>query len=191
MYVSLVAASIVALWTAGRRGWARWVLPALAVAALVPALSHAYWIVHPERWEFFTAGEYRMCFPRGENIAIFPFGARDDSMLWQAESGFYFDMPEGNLTPRPPDSNVASDPLINLVTNTDQNPSVPLILGFVENKKVDRIAAVTTYTNPSGREMKRFGEVQYLGGMQIAPACGYPSMQKGIRPSHLLTGAGG
>ena len=27
------------------------------------------------------------------------------------------------------------------------------------------------------------GQVQFLGGVSVAPACGYPSLQKGIEPS--------
>ena len=180
---SLVAAVIVALWTASRHGWARWVLPALAVAAIVPDVTKAYWTVHPERWAFFTDKTYRICFPKNENVAIFPFGFWGDSMLWQAESGFWFRMPEGYLAPDPPDKNLKSDPLIRMATYTLENPTPIEIIAFAKNKKVDRIVSVKIYIHPNGHEMRHFGQVQDSGGVLVSPACGYPSMQKGIHPS--------
>jgi hypothetical protein len=183
LYAALTAAVIVALWTAAHHGWLRWALPALAVAALVPDLSNASWRVHPERWEFFTSKTYKICFPRNQNIAIFPFGDRGDSTLWQAESGFYFRMPEGYLAPAPPAKNLASDPLIQRLTYTLVDPTPQEIVAFARNKKVDRIISIHIYDHPSGTEMRRFGELQDSGGVLISPACGYPSMQKGIHPS--------
>jgi hypothetical protein len=183
VYTSLAAGVAVALWTAGRRGWARWVLPALAVAALVPDLSHADYKVHPERWAFFTQGTYKLCIPKNENVAIFPFGAWDDSTLWQAETDFWFRMPGGYLAPTPPKKNLDSDPTIQKLTYTLENPTPDEIIAFVKNKEVDRIVSVKIYIHPSGHEMHRFGAVQDTGGVLVAPGCGYPSMQKGIHPA--------
>jgi hypothetical protein len=183
LFVSLAAAVIVALWTSSCRGWAHWLLPALAVAAIVPDVTHSYWTVHPERWAFFTDKIYESCFPKNENVAIFPFGAWGASTLWQAESGFYFRMPEGYLAPTPPAKNLASDPLIRLETYTIENPTPSEIVAFVKNKKVDRILSVDIYVHPNGHEMRRFGEFQDRGGVLVAPACGYPSMRKGIHPA--------
>jgi hypothetical protein len=183
VYIALIVAVVVALWTARRTGWTRWVLPALAVAALVPNLARGYWTVHPERWAFFTSKTYELCFPKNENIAIFPFGQWDDSTLWQAESGFYFRIPEGYLAPAPPEKNYRSDPLIRLVTNTIENPTTQEIVAFAKNKKVDRIVSVDIYIHPNGDQMRRFGAVQDTGGVLVSPACGYPSMQKGIHPT--------
>jgi hypothetical protein len=183
LYLALIAAVAVALWTASRRDWARWLLPVLAVAAIAPDLTKAYWTSHPERWAFFTDRIYESCFPRNENVAIFPFGMWGSSTLWQAESGFYFRIPEGYLAPSPPAKNVASDPLIWLETNTTENPTPDEIVAFAKNKKVDRIISVDIYMHPNGHQMRRFGEFQDRGGVLISPACGYPSMQKGIHPA--------
>jgi hypothetical protein len=183
VYVALIAAVVVALWIAGQRGWARWVLPLLAVVAIAPDVTKSYWTVHPERWGFFTSKTYQLCFPKNENVAIFPFGQWDDSTLWQAESGFYFRIPEGYLAPAPPAKNYRSDPLIRLLTDTIDDPTPAEIVAFAKNKKVDRIVSVDIYTHPNGHQMHRFGTVQDTGGVLVAPACGYPSMQKGIQPT--------
>jgi hypothetical protein len=185
LYGSLAAAVTVALWTAARSGWARWVLPVLAVAVLVPDLSRAAYRNHPERWPFFTEGLYKICIPKGENVAIFPFGYLDNSTLWQAESGFWFRMPEGYLAPTPPPSDIDDDPIIKMLTDTLDNPTPAQIIGLVHRKKIDRIVSVDIYVHPNGKQMHRFGPLQGLGGVGIAPACGYPSMQKGIHPSPI------
>ncbi len=185
LYGSLGAAVIVALWTAGRSGWVRWALPALAVAALVPDLSQAAYRNHPERWPFFTEGLYKLCIPKGENVAIFPFGYLDNSTLWQAESGFWFRMPEGYLAPTPPANDIDGDPVIEMLTDTLDNPTPAQIIGLVHRKKIDRIVSVDIYVHPNGKQMHRFGPLQGLGGVGVAPACGYPSMQKGIHPSPI------
>ena len=182
-YAALVAAVIVAIWTAGRHGWTRWLLPALAVAALVPDLSRPYWVVHPERWSFFTSQMYKICFPRNENVGIFPFGGWGASTLWQAESGFYFRLPEGNLTPSPPAAYLANDPMVRYVTYTGLDPTPHQIAGFVRRKRVDRIVSVDIYTHPNLRQLRRFGEVQDIGGVLVSPACSYPSLQKAIHPA--------
>ncbi len=183
LYVSLVGALIVALWAGSRRGVLRWVLPLLAVAALVPDLSRAYYVLHPERWPFFTDGVYKSCIAKNENVAIFPFGFRDDSTLWQAETGFWFRMPDGYLLPTPPAADIDNDPLVQMETYTYYNPTPAQIIGFVHRKKVDRIVSVVIYQPPTGEQMHAFGALQETGGVYVSPACGYPSMQTGIHPT--------
>ena len=179
LYGSLAAAVIVALWTAARRGWLRFVLPALAVAVLVPDLSQADYRNHPERWPFFTQGLYKTCIPKRDNVAIFPCGDRDDSTLWQAESDFWFRMPEGYLAPNRLPSDIDDDPIIKMLTNTFDNPTPAQIIGLARRKKVDRIVSVEIYVHPNGTEMHRFGVMQGLGGVRRArlpvDAEGYPS----------------
>ena len=184
MYSSLIAAIIVALWTASRAGWTAWLIPAIALATLMPAVWHADYRMRPERWAFFTDAEYKECIPRNENVAIFPFGFWGSSMLWQAETGFWFNMAEGYLFPDPPPANLAN-PTIRELTYTDQHPTMDQILSFVKAKKVDRIVAVGIYAYPNGNQMHRFGAVQNLGGVLVSPACGYPSLQTGIHPTPI------
>src|SRR5207247_4481985 len=93
LYVSLVASVAAAVWiglTRGRLFGRPVVLPVLAVAALVPAVWSVDFAGRPERWPFFTQSLYKLCVPRGETLAVFPFGRWGDSMLWQAACGFWF-----------------------------------------------------------------------------------------------------
>ena len=175
LYVSLVAAVIVSVWTARRRGWARWLLPVLAIAALVPDLSRSYYVVHPARLPFFTAGLYKRCVPKGENLLIFPYGVRGDSTLWQAETNFWFRIPEGYLQPGAPGYFVNNDPLVQAELFEARNATTPEILDFVHTKKVDRIASVETDRSPTRAQLRRLGTPSVSGGMYVVPGCGHAS----------------
>ena len=138
LFCSLAAAVIVAAWTAARRGLLAWLLPLLAVASLVPAFWRADYLLKPMREGFFTAGLYK-CIPRNDNVLIFPFGAWGNAMLWQAEADFWFRMPEGYLVPTPPADYLKGDAAARILTFTLGNPTIPQIISFVEDKKVDRV----------------------------------------------------
>ena len=181
-YMALGAAVLVSVWISSRRGFIRWLLPLLAIAALVPALWRPDYVSHPERWPFFTQGIYKICFPKGQNVAIFPFGSQGNSTLWQAETNFWFRMPEGYLAPDPPPASLA-DPVVKELTYTNDIPTPAQILQLARLEKVDRILSVDIYTHPDGTQMHRFGAVQDMGGVLISPGCGYPSLQKGVHPT--------
>ena len=174
-YTALAAAVVVAVWTASRSGWLRFALPLLAVAALVPAFWRPDFRSVPQRWPFFTQAMYKLCIPRGENVVIFPYGFRGDAMLWQAESGFWFRMAEGYLTPKPPPPFI-DDKLVQKLTFTYELAGPAQILGFAHRKHVGRVLSTVQDQHPSGTVMHRFGQLQVLGGMMVAPACGYPPL---------------
>jgi hypothetical protein len=103
-YTTLVVAVIVALWTATRRsGWLRFLLPALAVLAIVPDATSGNWTSGYLLPPFFTGGAYRDCLDPGERILVLPLG-QGSAMLWQAESNFRFDMAGGYVGPYIPQS---------------------------------------------------------------------------------------
>jgi hypothetical protein len=94
-YVALAAAAGVAWWasSAAVPRVLRVVLLCLAVVAIVPRLPEAHF--HPYRPAFFTAGIYRACLRTSDNVVIVPFPVWTDTMLWQAESGFAFQLANG------------------------------------------------------------------------------------------------
>jgi len=189
LYAWLIAAVVTALWTSSQRGsLARSVvLPVLAVAALVPALQHADFRQRPERWAFFSDQLYKHCVPRGETLAVFPFGKWGDSLLWQAESGFWFRMAEGNMgrsSAYPP--NFVSDPTIGKLTfkfiDPHVRPTMAELLRYAGSHGVDRIVSVVIHAYPDGTMMHAFGPVQLYGSVLVAPACGYPALQASQAP---------
>ncbi len=182
LYLALGAAVLVSVWITQHRGFIRWVLPLLAIAALVPALWRPDYRSHPERWPFFTDGTYKICFPKGENLAMFPFGSEGNATLWQAETNFWYRMAGGYLKPDPPAASMA-DPVIKELTYTNDVITPAKILELARDEKVDRILSVEIYAAPNGTQMHRFGAVQLMGGVLISPGCGYPSLKKGVHPT--------
>jgi hypothetical protein len=186
LYAWLVVAVVVALWMSTGRSRVRTVaLPLLAVVALVPALQRADFVQRPERWSFFSDHLYKNCVPRGETLAVFPFGKFGDSLLWQAESGFWFRMAEGNMgrsSAYPPD--FVRDPTVGKLTfqfiDPTIRPTMAELLRFADSHGVDRIVSVVVHAYPDGTMMHAFGPVQDYGSVLVAPACGYPALQ----PSH-------
>lgn len=189
LYAWLIVAVVTALWASGgRNNIARFVVvPVLAVAALVPALQHADFVQRPERWAFFSDHLYKQCVPRGETLAVFPFGKFGDSLLWQAESGFWFRMAEGNMgrsSAYPPD--FVSDPTVGKLTFQFIDPTVRPTMGellrFAGSHGVDRFVSVVVHAYPDGTMMHAFGPVQEYGSVLVAPACGYPALRPSRAP---------
>jgi hypothetical protein len=56
----------------------------------------------PDLPPLFTTAAYKRVLPRNGTVLIVPFGSWGASMLWQAQSNFWFRMPEGALTAYPP-----------------------------------------------------------------------------------------
>ena len=183
VYASLAAAVIVASWATSarrRRLGSRYLLPALAVVSLVPAVWQVTFHELPERWPFFTQGLFTSCIPRNETLAIFPFGRWGDAMLWQAESGFWFRMAEGNMGPDNLPENFYADPTLAEIEfqfiDPSIRPSMTQLLAYVKSHRVDRIVSVVVHAYPDGTQMHAFGSLQGLGGVLVSPGCGYTSL---------------
>jgi hypothetical protein len=177
LFVSLAAAVVVALWAASRDfpRRARIALPVAAVLSFVPTLRQADWKLHPNRPALFAHKSLlEACVPENENVLVFPFGPREHSMLWQAESGFRFRMAGGYLRPDTPPG--FDYPAIRKLNQGDVDPSLDEILELARDKGVGRILSLEVVQHPSARELKARFPVQVLGGVIVAPACGYPGI---------------
>lgn len=99
LYVSLVTALIAAWWlTKSRRRPAfRAALGLLVAATMFPNIAAGLWAVRPPNPSFFTGPAVRASLMPGENIVALPYGINGDSMIWQAETGFYFRLAGGYL----------------------------------------------------------------------------------------------
>ena len=108
MFMWLGIAVIVARWLAGLtptvawRSAAPWVAVGVAAILLLPneSLPNLHQPVHSP--PFFATGQFRGYLAPGETILILHANKDDgDEMLWQAESGFSFRMPQGHTGPEP------------------------------------------------------------------------------------------
>jgi hypothetical protein len=183
-YVSLGVSVAVALWISSSRG--RFfaqpvVLPALALVSIIPATWHSGFVSHPPRPEFFSRAIYKLCIPHGETLLVFPYGRFGDSMLYQAESGFWFNIAEGNLgrDTFPPDF-VFADPIVNRLQffyfGPGPRPTMAQLRTYARRRSVDRIVRLEAGDYPTGPQMHSFGPLQVLGGALVSPACGYDSL---------------
>jgi hypothetical protein len=99
VYLTLITAVGVAVWLSEGRtlGRAKVVLAGLSIVFLVPniGVSELYGDRHLPR--FFDQGTYKAYLRPGEIVLMLPYGAWDQSMLWQARTGMYFRMAGGYL----------------------------------------------------------------------------------------------
>jgi hypothetical protein len=96
----LIVAICVALWLAQdtRHNASRWLIAFLGVAALFPNVGADWWASQPANPPFFRTTAYRHYLSRGESVLAIPFGLEGNSMLWQADTDFYFAMPGGYIS---------------------------------------------------------------------------------------------
>jgi hypothetical protein len=97
MFAFLIFALITAQWFASSGASLRnkWIVAMLVVFFSLPNLDGRFWITESDTPEFFTNGLYNKYLEPGENVLVTPYSLYGSSMLWQAQSGFYFRMAGG------------------------------------------------------------------------------------------------
>ncbi len=114
VYMFLIVAVIAAMWLGQprTRGWAvaKWAVAAASIAFLLPNTSGGLWLNRQHNPAFFTTHQYRTVLTRGETVLVLPFGQLGNSMLWQAETGMWFRMAGGYISPVYP-ADYEKDPL--------------------------------------------------------------------------------
>ncbi len=100
LFTTLAVAIGVADWLAQRRAGAavRWLVIGLGALLLLPNIIRPLYGVAPRDPSFFRTSLHRRYLDSGATVLALPFGANDVSMLWQAEAGFSFYMPEGYIS---------------------------------------------------------------------------------------------
>ena len=141
-YVALGVAVITAAWASSHDIplGIRTALVVAAVIVLLPNPTTDAWSRTPSVPPFITHDLYKRCINRGENVLAFPFGPQGDSMLWQADTGFWFRMAGAWIAPTPPPSfmsppGVADIAIYHAVPDTDAGP----VREYVRLKKVSVI----------------------------------------------------
>jgi hypothetical protein len=181
-YGLLSVSVIIALWvSSSRRRVATIALPALALLSIFPATWRGGFVTHPVRPEFFAHRLYKICIPRGETLVVFPYGRFGDSMLYQAESGFWFSLAEGNLgRDTYPPKFVFADDTVNALQfywyGPGPLPTMAALKTYAKRRHVDRVVTLQTSPYPDSTQMNAFGPLQIIGGVYVSPACGYDSL---------------
>jgi hypothetical protein len=194
LFTALVTAVIVTLWiaTTTQVTWIRFLLPTLVVLALAPNVSLAEWAGPATRTLFsatpptipalFTGGGYRHCLRKNEVVLALPFGARGNSLIWQAKSGFWFRLAGGYIWNTVPLSFQRSPGVASIATNSD-----PSVITLADVRAFTRKASVTSIVlnaADSGRWrtlLARLGAPLATGGVLIYRV---PSEWSAGRSSH-------
>jgi hypothetical protein len=170
MYTSLVAAVIVAIWAASpvRPSWIRVALPLLAVLAIVPNVSLAVWARSPHVPSFFTTDLRDRCLRKGENVIVFPYGPRGDSLIWQAEGRFRFRIAGGYISPLIPESFLHPHAITH-VTTADHPSEVKIgaILELAREKGVSAILVGARNGNTWRGTLASLGPPTKVGGVLV------------------------
>jgi hypothetical protein len=109
LFGALICAVLAAIWLARDRASSgarvgTWVLAALAVASLWPALGRHYWRGTPNLPTLFTNAAFRRVISPTDTVLVLPVGIAGQSMLWNAEADLGFRMAGGYVTgPEAPD----------------------------------------------------------------------------------------
>jgi hypothetical protein len=142
VYTSLAMAIGVAAWLAeakarSLRGVARWLLFGLGAVMIFPNIGSGLWGGVPTNPSFFRTTVYRHYLTPGEMVLALPFGAKANSMLWQAETGLYFRTPEGYLGHFAPPEFESQAIVRELEANKEVNPA--LLTNFLRTYHVKDI----------------------------------------------------
>ncbi len=136
LFTTLAVAIGVAAWLAIPTGrvWTRWLVVVAGAIAIYPNIPIGLYDRVPVNPRFFSAEMYRSYLTHNEVVLVLPFGANDVSMLWQAESGFYFYMPEGYVSGNVPGPFNTDPTVVQLVTNAP--PSTAALGSFIREHHV-------------------------------------------------------
>jgi hypothetical protein len=199
LYTALATSVIAALWlTLTAAGpWIRIGLPLLAILALAPNVGLAEWAGPGTRTLFsttpptipalFTGDAYQNCLHKNEVVLALPFGARGDSLIWQAETGFWFRLAGGYIVNTVPAS-FRQSPAVALAGNQElAGLTFADVLAFTSKASVSIIALDARKSRPWRKLLDPLGPPQAVGGVLMYRLSGQPSA--GCLGAHLFSAA--
>jgi hypothetical protein len=193
LFTALVTAVIVTLWlTTTRVTWIRILLPTLVVLALAPNVSLTEWAgpgrptlfsaTPPTIPALFTGSGYRHCLRKNEVVLALPFGARGNSLIWQAESGFWFRLAGGYIWNTVPPSFLRPPRVASIATNNDPSQiTVADVRAFTRKASVTSIVLHAADRGRWRTLLDRLGVPLATGGVLIYRV---PSEWSAGRSSH-------
>jgi hypothetical protein len=170
VFSALAAAVIAATWAASTRTRRslRVALAALAVAAVAPNLAWRDWAHTPRIPALFATPLYRTYLHKGETILPLPQGALGDSLLWQVDSGFWFRIAGGYISPAIPPP-YTHPPAVQRVVANDLPPKITSasIRRFVELKDVTAVVLDDRNAGTWKAVLAPLARPQSVGGVLI------------------------
>lgn len=176
LFTTLAVSIGVAAWSAKRTGHAlgRWVVVLIAVVITFPNVTMALYGVPPRNPKFFSTAMYKRYLTHGETVLILPYGHNDVSMLWQAETGFYFYMPEGYVGAFTPPSFASSIVATRLLENVP--PPGPELGTFIRQHNVSHVVVDEAEAGPWPGLLAQLGlPSRSVGGVLLYGVPGGPA----------------
>jgi hypothetical protein len=176
LFVTLAVAIGVAAWLASpvhaRAG--RWLVVLIGIFLTFPNLTVASYGVPMHNPPFFATSMYRTYLKRGETVLVLPYAAQDLSTLWQAETGFYFYMPEGYVSDAIPAAFVVQPTVQSLWANYTVTP--PTLLAFIHEYAVSDVLVDPTNAGLWSDILVGLGMREHVvGGMILFHVPGAPA----------------
>ena len=176
LFAVLATAIGVAAWLAkaGVHPFGRWLLVALGIVMLLPNLSPSLYGVPPYNPSFFNTDTYRHYLTRNETVLVLPFAHNDLSPLWQAETGFYFYMPEGYVLASIPKAFEKQPGVVEMFDNAA--PAAPVLEAFIRPHRVSHVVVDPTQAGPWPALLAQLGlHGQMVGGVLLYTVPGAPA----------------
>jgi len=165
----------VAAWLAksGGHAYRRWLLVLVGMVMLFPRVGPALYGERPHNPSFFSTDIYRHYLTRNETVLVLPYSYNDISTLWQAETGFYFYMPEGYVVGNTPPTFEAQPGVIEMVHNVAPAPSI--LASFIRAHVVSHVVVDPTVAGPWPAALAQLGlHGKSVGGVLLYTVPGAP-----------------
>jgi hypothetical protein len=168
LFTSLAVSIGVAAWLAAPTGhtWARWLFVIVGIGLIFPNLIAPLYGVPPSNPRFFSSKIYRRYLRHDETVLILPFGVNSMSGLWQAETGFYFYMPEGYVSGVVPSPFNAEPEVGQFVANAP--PTAPSFEAFIHRYRISNVVVDATSAGPWPEALTQLGlRSRSIGGVLL------------------------
>ena len=127
MYFFLVAAVLTSLYLSETAipTWSKIVLSGLCLLSLTPNLSRFRLsaVTHVDIPHFFKFQEYKRYLAHGDNVLVLPYVEREDGLLWQVQTDFYFRLAVARLEHAPPE--FSAWPVLSTLYSGDETMDFP------------------------------------------------------------------
>jgi hypothetical protein len=133
---------------------------------ILPDVNNTFYGAPVNNPPFFSTPLYKRYLHHGETVLVLPFALNDVSMLWQAESGFYFYMPEGYVSgnvPPPFNSQITS---VQLFSNA--SPPAAALGSFIREHAVSHVIVDPASAGPWPDVLAQLGlKLMLVGGVML------------------------
>ncbi len=176
LFTTLAVSVGVAAWLAMPTGRVvgRWLVVLLVAVMIFPNITQTLYGVPPVNPRFFSTTMYRRYLKPNETVLALPYAYNDVSDLWQAETGFYFYMPEGYVGQVVPPSFLSSLAAVRLLQNVP--PPAPELGTFIRQHYVSDVVVDPVKAGPWPGVLAQLGlHARSVGGVLLYTLPGAPS----------------